>query len=121
MPFTGEVIVVEPRSNSARTETTGLTVPVAVTMALMGPRSTGMVVYLTGGGPAVHQYHSPIPPAAATIAIPISQDRRVRFGRAGSVIVAAGGFRSWADESLDEWRAGIEEDPGGMISVTGIS
>ena len=28
---------------------------------------------------------------------------------------------SWSDEALDEWRAGAEEDPWGMISVTGTS
>ena len=33
----------------------------------------------------------------------------------------AGSRCSWSDEALDEWRAGTEEDPWGMISETGTS
>ncbi len=58
---------------------------------------------------------------ASRVTMPMSQGRRGLVRGEGSTGMEAGSRCSWSDEALDEWRAGAEEDPGGMISVTGTS
>jgi hypothetical protein len=55
---------------------TGLTVPVAVTREVMGPRSTRRVLYVTGGVKDAHQYQAPAPSASRAVPIPMIQGRR---------------------------------------------
>ena len=53
--------------------------------------------------------------------MPMSQGGRGPVLGEGSTGREAGNWCLWSDEALVEWRAGAEEDPGGMISVTGTS
>ncbi len=53
--------------------------------------------------------------------MPMSKGIRGLVRGEGSTGMEAGSRCTWSDEALDEWRAGTEEDPGGMISVTGTS
>jgi hypothetical protein len=53
--------------------------------------------------------------------MPMSQGGRGPVLGEGSTGMGAWSRCSWSDGALDEWRAGTEEDPGEMISVTGTS